>query len=250
MRDSGDKCLNYGKQVEEVTTLTESDWAGCKETRKSSSAGVVMFGEHALQSYTRKQKVIARSSAEAELYAALGASESKGIASLLGDPGYERKPVLAIDAKATEHFLHRKGIGKLKHIEVAYLWLQDEIRSQRLRVCRVRSGENVADLVTKPLGKAVIVKHCLAMGYANMNEENDENECRIVAMFWDFSQQRLRGTEAAAVSAAAAASRPGGQRSVCEKLMPWILTNPTCVMNRWVDYHAMDQGIATVKMRC
>ena len=73
-----------------------------------------MLGEHGLKSHTRKQKVIARSSAEAELYAAaLGASESKGIVSLLRDPVYERKPVLAIDAKATEHILHRKGIGKL-----------------------------------------------------------------------------------------------------------------------------------------
>ena len=35
--------------------------------------------------------------------AALGASESKGIVSLLEDMGYEMKPVLAVDAKATEH---------------------------------------------------------------------------------------------------------------------------------------------------
>ena len=146
--------------VEEVTTFTDSDWAGCKETRKSSSAGVVMLGEHALKAYTRKQKIIARSSAEAELYAAaLGASESKGIVSLLRDLGYEKKPVLAIDAKATEHILHRQGIGKLKHIDVAYLWIQDEIRSHRLRVRRVRSEDNVADLGTKPLS--------LALGYVN-----------------------------------------------------------------------------------
>ena len=51
---------------------------------------------------------------------------------------------------------------------------------------RVRSGENVADLGTKPRSKAVIAKHCLAMGYVKMNEEIDENECRIVAMFLDF----------------------------------------------------------------
>ena len=69
--------FEYGKQVEEVTTFTDSDWAGCKETRKSSSAGVVMLGEHALKLHTRKQKVIARSSAEAELHAAAsGASGS------------------------------------------------------------------------------------------------------------------------------------------------------------------------------
>ena len=56
-----------------------------------------------------------------ELYAAaVGASESRGIVSLLKDLGYEIKPVLAIDAKATEHILHRQGTGRLKHIDVAY----------------------------------------------------------------------------------------------------------------------------------
>ena len=120
---------------------------------------------------TRKQKIIAKSSAEAELHAAaLGASESKGIVSLLKDLGYELKPVLAIDAEATEHILHRQGIGTLKHIDVAYLWIQDEIRSKRLRVRRVKSEENVADLGTRPLGKAVIAKHCLMLGYVNMAE--------------------------------------------------------------------------------
>ena len=89
----------------------------------------------------------------------MGASESKGIVSLLRDLGYEKKPVLAIDAKATEHILHRQGIGQLKHIDVAYLWIQDEIRSRRLRVRRVRSEDNVDYLGTKSLSKAVIAKH-------------------------------------------------------------------------------------------
>ena len=87
---------------------------------------------------------------------------------MLADLGHEKNPVLDIDAKATEHVLHRQGIGKLKHIEVAYLWVQDEIRSERLRVRRVRSEENVADLGTKALSTAVIAKHCLTLGYVNM----------------------------------------------------------------------------------
>ena len=91
---------------------------------------------------------------------------------MLRDLVYEKKPVLAIDAKATEHILHRQGIGKLKHTDVAYLWIQDEVRSHRLRVRRVRSEDNVADLGTKPLSKAVIAKHCLALVYAKMNQEN------------------------------------------------------------------------------
>ena len=155
--------------TKDLTVFTDSDWAGCKETRKSSSAGVLMLGKHTLKAYTREQRIIAKSSAEAELYAAaLGASEAKGVQSMMFDLGFEVKPVLAIDAKATEHILHRQGIGKLKHIDV---WVQDEIRSHRIQVRRIRSEENVADLGTKPLSRAVIAKHCLTLGYMNINDE-------------------------------------------------------------------------------
>ena len=47
-----------GKVAEELTALTDSDWGGRKETRKSSSAGVPMLGGHTMKAYTRKQKVI------------------------------------------------------------------------------------------------------------------------------------------------------------------------------------------------
>ena len=164
--------FEHGAMTKDLTVFTDSDWAGCKETRKSSSAGVLMLGKDTLKAYTRKQRIIAKSSAEAELYAAaLGASEAKGVQSMMFDLGFEVKPVLAIDAKATEHILHRQGIGKLKHIDVAYLWVQDEIRSQRLQVRRIRSDENVADLGTKPLSRAVIAKHCLTLVYMNITDE-------------------------------------------------------------------------------
>ena len=60
-----------------------------KETRKSSSAGVPLVGRHLLKAYTRKQKIIARSSAEAELYtAALGASRANGVQTVMCDLGF------------------------------------------------------------------------------------------------------------------------------------------------------------------
>ena len=134
---------------------------------------------------------------EAELYAAAwGASESKGIVSLLKDLGYELKPVLAIDAKATEHILHRQGVGKLKHIGMAYLWIQDEIKLKRLRVRRVRSEENVADLGTMPLGNAVIAKHCLTLEYVKLAEQSDKRKATV----WDFGSIQMFVTGLRAVS--------------------------------------------------
>ena len=93
------------------------------------------MGRLLLKACTTKQKIIARSSAEAELYAvALGASEAKGVESMMRDLGFAVKPVLTIDAKATEHSLHRDGIGKMKHIDVEHLWLQNEVKSNRVKV--------------------------------------------------------------------------------------------------------------------
>ena len=54
------------------TTLdvyTDTDFAGCHETRKSTSGGVVLHGSHLLKFWSSTQTTVALSSAEAELYA-------------------------------------------------------------------------------------------------------------------------------------------------------------------------------------
>ena len=53
-------------------------------------------------------------------------------------------------------------------------------------MCRVRREENVVDLGTQQLSKAVTAKHCHTLGYVNMDEGNVSSECQIVAMVWDF----------------------------------------------------------------
>ena len=66
--------------------------------------------------------------------------------------------------KATEHILHRRRIGKMKHIDVEHLYLQDEVKSNRLRVRRVKSEDNLADIGTKALSRRIIRKHSILMG--------------------------------------------------------------------------------------
>ena len=52
-----------------LTLNTDSDFAGDKGTRKSTSGGVLRIGTHFLKSWSKGQSLIALSSAEAELYA-------------------------------------------------------------------------------------------------------------------------------------------------------------------------------------
>ena len=71
------------------------------------------------------------------------------------DLGFAMKVVLVIDAKATEHLLHRQGIVCMKDSDVALLWVQDEVRSNRLKVRRSQCG--------KALCRAAIARHAVQM---------------------------------------------------------------------------------------
>ena len=66
-----------------VKTYSDADWAGCRQSRKSTSGGCVMIGTHNIKSWSRTQSLIALSSGESELYASLkAAAETLGILSM------------------------------------------------------------------------------------------------------------------------------------------------------------------------
>ena len=80
------------------------------------------------------------------------------------DLDFAVKPVLVIDAKATEHIVHQHGTGKMKHIDMAHLWLQDEVKSNSMRVRRVKSKDNLADFGTKAISNNNSRKHAMSRG--------------------------------------------------------------------------------------
>ena len=59
-------------------------------------------------------------------------------------------------------------------MDVAFLWVQDDVRSNRWRVRRVQREEKVADPGTKALRKSIIAKHSTTLGFVNMAEESVE----------------------------------------------------------------------------
>ena len=149
-----------------VKTYVDSDWAGCRKTRKSTSGGILMLGSTAVRGWSTNQAVIALSSGEAEYYAALkGASQALGFQSMLRDIGLHTSVTVFSDSSAARGIIHRTGLGKLRHLEVGYLWLQAAVASKRLQVRKVNGLENPADLFTKFLSAADMWKHlhCLQM---------------------------------------------------------------------------------------
>ena len=60
--------------VTRLATYTDSGWAGCPITARRTSGGIVGIGSHVIKSYSRQQRVVALSSAEADFYAMVAAS--------------------------------------------------------------------------------------------------------------------------------------------------------------------------------
>ena len=102
-----------------ATCYTDSDWAGCPRTARSTSGGIVCLGSHMIKSYSRQQKTVALSSAEAELHARVAAStETLGIISLCRDMGIQIGGEVYADSCAALGIAQRTGIGKVRHLRV------------------------------------------------------------------------------------------------------------------------------------
>ena len=159
--------FRYQNEVSSITAWSDSDFAGCVKSRKSTSGGVILFGECIINSYSSIQAVRALSSGEAEYYAFVKAAcGSIGIRGLLGDLGVHcGEIVIKTDASAAMGVAQRLGIRKIRHIEVNQLWLQDKVYDGEVRLVKVGTDENLADALTKPVGAADIYKHSLGLGY-------------------------------------------------------------------------------------
>jgi len=139
---------------------SDSDWAGCRRTAKSTSGGCMMRGGHCVKSWSTTQKSVTLSSAEAELVAAVKMSaELIGIEQLMSDWGTTIRSEVLIDSSAALGIVSRKGNGKLRHIKVGMLWIQEKQENEELTYKKVHGVQNPADLMTKNLTQGTIDSH-------------------------------------------------------------------------------------------
>ena len=147
------------KKIHLLEVFSDSDWAGDRTTRKSCSGSVFFLNGEYIFSYSRTQRSITLSSAEAEYYALIGAaSEALGLQEatrfLIGDL-VELKAFT--DSSSARAIAARQGVGKIKHLATRMLWLQQAQKEGRLSVHSVPTSRNPADIAMKPLASKRIL---------------------------------------------------------------------------------------------
>jgi hypothetical protein len=145
----------------DLDVYADSDWGGRAGSRKSTSGGAVLLGAHCLKTWSSTQGAVALSSAEVEFYAVADATlRAKGLRSLALEVGFDLKTGIInlwADSNAAKSFVSRRGLGKMRHIEIRYLWLQREVGEGRVRVFEVKGDENPADLMTEGSWRRFVV---------------------------------------------------------------------------------------------
>ena len=151
---------------------SDSDHAGDIDTSKSTSGILFFLGECLVSWQSIKQQVVALSSCEAEYMAASAAStQALWLARLLSDLlGRDTGAVeLRVDSKsalalAKNPVFHERS----KHIRVRYHFIRSYLEEGSIKASYINTKDQLADLLTKPLGRIKFLELCSRIGMAQL----------------------------------------------------------------------------------
>ena len=172
MRDSNDRREQLVKRLE---VYTDSDWASDQTTRKSTSGAVIMAEGMRLHAHSRGQASVALSSCEAEVMAASEGIKEALLQEVLMFAGLGHYEIeVKVDSSAAHAFFHRRGVGRMKHIDSRILWLQDLIAAGGVRLKKIPRTQNLADMLTHTPGAKELEVFLPLMGLRCCSERDKE----------------------------------------------------------------------------
>eukprot|EP00253_Pinus_taeda_P012207 PITA_12207 len=145
----------YRSMIGSLLYLTDVDWAGSVDDRKSTSGGAFFMGSRLVSWFSKKQSSIALSTAEAEYaVAASCCTQLLWMMQTLQDYQITCTPPISILCDNTSVINISKNPvmhSKIKHIPIKYHFLREQVLEQKVKLEYVPSKEQVADILSKPL---------------------------------------------------------------------------------------------------
>jgi hypothetical protein len=146
---AGDLCL---------AGFSDSDHAGDADERKSTTGVVFMLGGSPVTWQSQKQKVIALSSCEAEYIAATTAAcqgvwLDRLLSELVEKDGNEPATIFVDNKSAIQLSKNPVFHERTKHIDLRFHFIRHSIEQGKVNVEYTRTEDQLADILTKPLGR-------------------------------------------------------------------------------------------------
>ena len=181
-----------------IHVTVDADWAGDPKTRCSTSGGVLAIGPcFTVRHWSVTQATVSLSSAESEAKAITkGCIEALYVKHLLEHQTARTfKIELWTDSSSAKAIMQRLGPGRrAKHLEVQTMWVQQLNKLGLISLNKLGTLENVADLLTKHVPRAVLDKLAGMMGYSLPGEETVKFQAysSIDQSYWN---QKLAATK-------------------------------------------------------
>ena len=141
-----------------VSAYADADWGNDKTDRKSITGWIAMINGDPVSWASKKQKVVAQSTCEAELYAEAAAiNETKWLSWLAPRTWTDAQPMSPLiygdNQSAQELSKNDVKSERTKHIDIKYHFIHDEVSSGRVQLQWIPTTEQLADILTKPLAR-------------------------------------------------------------------------------------------------
>ncbi|KAD3066742.1 hypothetical protein E3N88_34622 [Mikania micrantha] len=159
-------------QICKLVGFSDSDYAGCSLTRKSTSGGCQFFAGCLVSWQSKKQTSVSNSTAEAEYIAAAHCTaQILWLQYQLLDFGItELKTPLLIDSEAAKNIIKNPvNHSKTKHIEIRHHFIRDDFEKGLIIPEHVSTSDQIADIFTKPLDSSTFSKFVAKLGMINMS---------------------------------------------------------------------------------
>jgi histone deacetylase 1/2 len=128
---------------------------GVHNDAKSQSGLVIKLGEGTIFVRASKQKLVSKSSTEAELIALSdNGSQIIWTREFLRAQGYEMEPTTVYQDNLSTIAMIQRGRSnseRTKHVNIRYFWLKDREANGEIKIEYLPTNEMVADIFTKPL---------------------------------------------------------------------------------------------------
>jgi hypothetical protein len=134
----------------------DADYAACLETRRSHSGFVMMLNGGPVSWMSKKQDCVTHSTTEAELvaldYAAREAVYLRSLMRTVAVPQHEPTPLHEDNEGCVHLAANEASLNRTRHVGVRYFYVRDEQELGTVDVVPVSTNDQLADILTKPLG--------------------------------------------------------------------------------------------------